>query len=179
MTIAVILHVIGTVLGVGAVTVNDVMLLRALGDGDQGIAYQKNAIWFSLIIWIGWIILAGSAVYFALTNSWVMQSGKILLKLFLFGVLTINGLMMNFILTPALERLKRVDWQEKRPALKRIVRLGVFPGALSITSWYATLILGAAGRQTWTVEQMFSIFALALLVAWLGAYFVTNWRLKT
>lgn len=177
MTIAVILHVIGSVIGVGAVTVNDVMLLRAIGDGDLGIGYQKNASFYSYLVWLGWLILAGSAIYMAFTNSWVMHSPKMLLKLLLFVVLTVNGLLMGGILIPKLHRLTRKDWEEKSAALREVALLGVFPGALSIASWYMVLILGAAGRQPWTVAQMGVTFLLFLVLAWIGAAVTVRWRL--
>lgn len=178
MTIAVIVHVIGSVIGVGAVTVNDIMFMRAIGDGDLGVAYQKSASFYSLIVWSGWLLLAGSALYMTLTNDWVLQSHKMLVKIALFGLLTLNGLVMGAVLIPRLHRLKRSDWQDKSDALKQFVLLGVFPGALSIASWYTVLILGAAGRQPWTVMQMGLGFGLFLIVAWIGASVMVRWRFK-
>lgn len=180
MTIAVILHVIGSVIGVGAVTVNDFMLLRAVGDGDLGVAYQKSASAYSMLVWLGWLLLAGSALYMGLTNSWVMHSPKMLLKLFLFLILTVNGLLMGGVLIPLLHRLKREDWEQKTDALKRVVMLGVLPGAISIATWYSILVLGAAGRQeTWTLEYMSAVVLAFFVAAWIGAYGVARWRLAT
>lgn len=180
MTIAVILHVIGTVLGVGGVTINDFMLLRAIGDGDLGVAYQRSAKGYSAIIWLGWLILVGTAIYFALTNSWVMHSDKVLLKIFIVALITVNGIFLGTVLTPKLEALTKEDWAKKSDRLKAVARAGIFPGALSLVSWYCVLILGAAGRQpSWTVEAMFGWYVAALLAAWLGSYLVVNWRLST
>lgn len=180
MTIAVILHVIGSVIGVGAVTVNDFMLLRAVGDGDLGVAYQKSAHSYSMIIWLGWLLLAGSALYMTLANDWVLRSPKMLLKIVLFGVLTLNGLVMGAVLIPKLQRLERKDWQEKTAALRRVVLLGVLPGAISVVSWYSTLVLGAADRQpSWTLGYMSAVVLAFFVAAWIGAYGVARWRLAT
>lgn len=179
MTIAVVGHVIGAVLGVGGVTVNDLALLRAIGDGDLGVAYQKSARTYSAIIWLGWLLLAGSALYLALTNDWVLRSPRMQVKIALFSLLTLNGLVMGAVLIPRLHRLTRSDWQDKSTALRQFVLLGVFPGALSLASWYTVLILGAAGRQPWTVTQMLTGFVVFLVLAWIGAASVVRWRLKT
>jgi len=178
MTIAVILHVIGTVLGAGGVTMNDLALLRAVGDGEQGVAYQKSAKIYSLVIWVGLVLLIATAIYFAVQNAWVMRSDKVLLKILIVALLTINGIMMNRFLTPVLEKLKKEDWEKRSEKLKDIVVAGIFPGALSITSWYAALILGAAGKQDWTANQMTLWFVVALGICWVGASIVVHWKLQ-
>ncbi len=178
MTVAVIFHVIGAVLGVGGVTVNDLALLRAIGDGDLGVGYQKSASAYSLLIRLGWLLLAGSATYLALTNDWVLRSPRMLLKLGLFVILTINGLVMGGVLIPMLHRLRREDWQHRSTALQRFVTAGILPGAISVTCWYSTLILGAAGRQpTWTIEGMTAVVLMFFLLSWAGAYLAVRWRL--
>lgn len=178
MTIAIILHVIGTVIGVGAVTVNDLSLLRAIGDGELGVGYQRSARFYSGLIWLGLLILIGTGIYFALTNPWVMQSEKILTKLLLVAILTVNGILIGRFLTPRLDGLRREDWERRTEKLRTIMRLGVFPGALSAVTWYTALILGAAGRQEWTAPQMLGWYVVALLVAWLGAHLTVRWRLR-
>ncbi len=177
MTIAIILHVIGTVLGVGAVTMNDIALLRAIGDGDLGVAYQKSTRLYSLVVWVGLALLLATGAYFALTQSWVLQSEKILVKLFLVAILTINGVMIARFLTPLLGGLTREDWAKRSDKLRLVLRAGVFPGALSAVTWYTTLILGAAGRQEWTAQQMIGWYVVALVVAWAAAHWIVKQRL--
>ncbi|MBI4022786.1 hypothetical protein HY375_01315 [Candidatus Berkelbacteria bacterium] len=178
MTIAIILHVIGTVLGAGAVTINDLTLVRAIGDGDIGVAYQKSARAYTLLVWLGLVLILGSALYMALSTSWVMQSEKVLTKLFLVAVLTINGVLMGRFLLPRIDALTKADWQDRTPKLRTLVLAGVFPGALSVTSWYTTLILGAAGRQAWTPEQMLGWYLIALGLVWAVASLTVKWRLR-
>lgn len=84
---------------------------------------------------------------------------------------------MNLFLTPRLQQLRRADWEKKTDRLQTVLLQGVFPGALSLASWYTTLILGAAGKQPWTIEQMSLGFLAFFLLMWAAAYLIVRQRL--
>ncbi|MGI6103136.1 MAG: hypothetical protein ACOYBJ_00720 [Patescibacteria group bacterium] len=155
VTIALILHIIGAVLGVGGATYNDLLLVRAIGDRELGPAYQKNAAAFSLVIWTAIALLVATGLFFVVNDTSLLANQKFLTKLSLVVLLVVNGGLMNSLFQPPLERLRAIDWAERTPALCRLVR-GALPFAsISIVTWYTVLIFGAQARSRGRQHRFF------------------------
>ena len=165
-TWAIAVHVIGAVLGVGTVRVNDLQFWRAIGDKDLGLAFQKSAVFYGKIIKAGLALLVLSGLYFMFNRPVLWGSEKILTKLALVGVLVINGFIINFVLEPKIKRLKESDWEKKSPTLKNVVLSRIPFDAISLTTWYAVLFLGAVGRQPWAYWQIAIGYVLIMVAVY-------------
>ena len=75
-TWAIAVHVIGAVLGVGTVTVNDLQFWRAIGDKDLGLAFQKSAVFYGKIIKAGLALLVLVVGYFVVKTILGRSSTK-------------------------------------------------------------------------------------------------------
>ena len=173
----VVMHVVGTVFGVGAATVNDLLFMRAIGNPEEGEAYRRYNASLSLLAWAGVLLIAISAVAFWLTHPQIHSSQKILTKIGLTIVVALNGLVMNVVLRPRLQALQPVDWT-KRSKLTWAAGSGAVLGAISIVTWYTLLTLGAVGRVNWTATQIVPIYLAAVVVAALLGSFMIHRRLK-
>jgi hypothetical protein len=167
-TVAVIVHVFGAVLGAGAVTVNDWQFMRAIGDRELGVAYQKSARQFSWIIIAGFLLLLVSGGYFMYARPALWRSEKIITKLGIVAVIAVNGWLMNKRLHGELDKLTSADWEKKTAAMKELVTVGLPYGVVSSVSWWAAVLLGAAGRQPWFAWQVAGAYVLALIATYLA-----------
>lgn len=164
---AVVLHVIGAVIGVGTVTVHDLQFYRAIGDRDLAAGYQKSVIFYGKLIHSGLFLLVISGLYFMIARPAFWNSEKILTKLGLLVVLIVNGFLINNIFHPKFARLKMDDWLEKSPAFKKLTLTKLPIDAISIATWYAIVFLGAAGRQPWNPAQIIIGYAVFLMLTYI------------
>ena len=165
--VAIILHVIGTVIGAGTVTANDLMFMGSIGDKDLGKGYQRMAPIFSLLIWLALALLIGTGTFFLIERPQILSSEKMLTKLGVVAIVAINGIIMNLLLHKKLEAITEKDWAEKSSRLKALVFMGLPFGVISVASWYTALILGAAGRQSWTFIQIAPLYLGAIIIGYI------------
>jgi len=143
-TVFLILHILGTSLGVGGATITDVMFFKFLKDFkiSHGEANVMKIV--SSVIWVGLALLYISGFALFMTNPEVYAvSSKFLTKMFIVFVITVNGIFLHYFITP---RLKHISFNEKHLHFKgelHVSRKFAFAsGAISITSWYLAFILG-------------------------------------
>lgn len=174
----VVMHVIGTVFGVGAATINDILFMRAIGSPDEGEAYKRYSTTLSTVAWVGVLLLIVSAIAFWREHPQILQSQKILTKIVLTAIVMLNGAAMGAVLIPKVRAMKRDDWSSAAK-LQWAGGIAALLGAISIVTWYTLLILGAVGRTGWTANQIVPWYVGALLIAWLGGTFLVGRRLAT
>jgi len=172
----VVLHVIGTVFGVGAATINDVLFMRAIGSPEEGEAYKRYSPTLSLIAWTGVLLLIVSAVAFWQIKPGILQSEKILVKIGLTAIVAVNGILMGTLLLPRVRAMDKADWTSKAK-LQWAVVPGALLGAISIVSWYALLLLGAIGRTGWSATQILPWYLGALILTTLAGRLLVRARL--
>lgn len=161
-------------------TLNDLLFLRSIGSSRQGQAYQENTHWLSGIIWFGLLLLVLSGIMFVILKPQILQSQKVLAKLVIVGIILINGFVMNLLLHKKFDALTEADWSGPSQKLKELALTSLPLGIISLVSWYAAVILGAAGRQNWTIPQVLVIYLVALLVAYvLGRVHLSRVVLKS
>lgn len=145
-----ILHILGFAIGLGAVTVADVLFFKFLRDFKIS-AFEANIlrtlsriVWFSIIV----IIISGTGLYLPQMEI-LNQSGKFLAKMAIVSVIILNGIFLNVVVSP---KLLRISFDGKRKnkemGLGRIRKLSYASGAISLVSWYYASILGIAENPT-------------------------------
>jgi hypothetical protein len=134
-------HVIATALGLGAATITDVLFFKFLKDfkltreEGQTLNTMSQIIWAVLII----AVISGLALYLP-QMSRLNQSPPFLAKMISFAVIIINGIGLNLLIAPKLEQI----FSGSPTTIPRYWRrLSFAGGAVSITSWYSTFILGS------------------------------------
>lgn len=136
------LHLVGLLIGMGAATVADYSLFRNLRMGDrisaETVAWMRS---FSQLVWIGLGILAvsGSGL-FALDPAKYLHSTGFMAKMLFVLILIINGLFLNFYTTARLTTFNFSQKYRLRDAAWKARKLSFIFGAISATTWYATLV---------------------------------------
>jgi uncharacterized membrane protein len=136
----VIVHNIGFILGVGSATITDIFFFRSLRDNTISQEEKETMDTFSTIIWagLGILIVSGIALYLP-EQVRLAVSSKFLLKLVVVGVIIVNGILLNMIVSPYMRRL---TFSKEVPA-RRFRRLAFALGGISFTSWYLAFFLGS------------------------------------
>ena len=169
--IIVILHALAAGVGVGATTITDIFFFKFLKDYKISEEELNTMHTLSQVIWatLGALIFTGLALY--LSNSEVLNhSSKFLLKVVIVGILTVNGVVLNLIVSP---RMTRISFGGQAgngiEGLRHLRRLSFACGAISLSSWYLVFILGSLRSIALPFDTLLSIYLGFLCVAVLGS----------
>jgi len=159
-TILVLVHLLGTVLGVGAATFAEIFYLKALKDGeispDEGSLLKATY----AVLRIGLILGILSGFGFLLLYRFTGQEDRLLdpklwAKMTIIVVLTVNALLLQ--------------WH----------RIPMWLGAsLSITSWYAAMILGSWRNVPYSYIEIMIGYFVAVGVMVVVLEYIKKWYLK-
>jgi len=136
------LHVFGLDVGIGTCTVTYV--LGAYGMLNPKIMPKAVVVFkiLSLLIWVGLFLLltSGIALYFtsAATYGDAIHSKLFFMKMVFVVLLTINGLFLNIIVNPMMDKAVELPNFEKTPEYRKAL---LFAG-ISATCWYGAFSLG-------------------------------------
>lgn len=144
--IIVIIHALSAAIGVGATTVTDVLFFKFLKDFKISESEKGVMDTMSHIIWValGVLIVTGIGLYLPRTLE-LAESSKFLVKTVAVGVITINGFVLNFIVSPRLTSIVFNGDEKKLLTRKQLFykKIAFVTGAISISSWYIVFILGS------------------------------------
>lgn len=162
-----VMHLLGIILGLGAATVLDLVIVKFLVAGqiqsDQisivkfvtGIVSVGLAIlWFSGILYL---------VHYAAFDPSKLWNQKVWAKIAIVGVLTINGYFIHHIVLPLME--KQVGRALFAGLSRKQCALMLIFGTISATSWYVPLVLGAMPHFNFVVPAPGLLVAYAILLA--------------
>lgn len=166
-TFIVILHALAAAIGLGAATVTDIFFFRFLKDykistgENEMMKTLSNVIWFAL----GLMIVTGVGLFLPESER-LLESSKFLTKLVAVGVVIVNGIFLNFVVSP---RLVDISFGEphdhKSGELHFMRKLSFALGAVSIVSWYTIFILGSLKSIPVSFGTALSLYVLLLASA--------------
>jgi hypothetical protein len=164
-TTALIIHLIGAVLGAGGASASAMIFFRSIDDlrlTKVELSFLHGA---SGMVWTGFGLLVVSGVFLAwATWETTSISPKFWAKMTIVGIIFLNGLFLNLRLLPRFVRHADTDLRLSEEFVR--LRHEVFiSGAVSGTSWYAALILGASRGLTLGYFQIIGLYLTALIVA--------------
>ena len=146
--ILILMHIVGTVLGVGGATFIEILLINALRDGDMSpdesilmqASYNTLRIGFLLLILsgFGFLILARLTE----NNQW-FYSLQFWAKLSIVGVIALNAALLG---------------------LKRIPLL--WGSAIALTSWYAALVLGVLRKAHFDIIGIVAAYIASIVIVY-------------
>lgn len=185
--IALVAHLIGVVLGLGAATVSDIQFVKALKDEKITKAEDNLLSGASLVIWIGiGIMLVSGAIMFAMNWDVLIGQSRMLAHVSIAAVIIANGLWLNISIGPRLASWsqKKAENQQFVPEYKKIRKIAFISGAVSFTSWWTTFALGMARRFVFSppsYAEYMGLYALILGFAIGGALFIEHmsWQWHT
>ena len=132
----------------------------------------------SLVIWGGLIIAVLSGIGFLLQMDDI-SNPKIWAKVTIIGVIFLNGVFLHFKIFPLFRDM--LDKKIKNTQFQQNMTSVFTSGAISITSWYIVLIMGAwrGLNNTLSYWQMLFAYCVILMVAIAVANVVGRIHTKT
>ena len=167
------MHFIGVAFGVGAATVTDLIALRFFLAGNIKEEHAaiiefaaKIVTWGLAVLWISGLAFL---MQYAAFDQQKLQNPKILAKITIVGVLTINGYFIHKVVLPLIRARVGRPLLHDLPPSERI-RLLMF-GTISVTSWYVPLVLGAVPQLNFVVpaKVILALYAATICMAVLAA----------
>lgn len=159
-TFLILVHLVGTVLGVGGATFAEIFYLRAVKDGEVTPEEGAGLKTIYRVLRIGLILSVLSGFGFLLFYRFTGLEGELLdpklwAKMTVIVILVINALLLQ------------------------LHRIPMWLGAsLSITSWYAAMVLGAWRGMPYSYIEIMVGYIAAVIVMVLVLVQIRKWYLK-
>jgi hypothetical protein len=178
LTILVGLHLIGLCFGLGGATMLDFWILRWMRWGGLPNEIARTFLFVSKVVSVGlvllWVSGLGFLAIYAFEAPEKLSNPKIVAKVTVVTVLTLNGWLIHALVLPGVLR------DVSRPMFDGVSRLrtGVFliSGAVSGVSWYTAFALGLMRELNGRVAAglLLALWLAAMVAAGLAAY--AFWR---
>lgn len=162
-------HLVGIILGLGAATVLDLIVLRFLLAGKVKSEHVHLIEFMTQIVTAGLVILWLSGLsylfHYAMFDPSKLTNQKVWAKIAIVVVLTINGYFIHSSVVPLIK--KQVGRALFAGLPRRECGLMLAFGTISATSWYVPLILGAMPHFNFVVPAsgLLGAYAILLLIA--------------
>lgn len=156
------LHLVGIILGFGGALIADIFFFRFLKDRKITEEEVKTLKVFSKIIWMGLvvIVLSGSLLFFSNFERY-SNSAKFLTKMTVVSIIVVNGLVLNFAVTPKLSSIN-FDSRKEKDKTKGTRSLVFAAGSVSTASWWTAFILGMMHGSPAPYLTMLSVYLIIL-----------------
>lgn len=173
-TIIIVLHALAAALGVGTVLVTDVFFMKFLK--DYRISHSESEILDTLsqIVWfaLGLLILTGIALFLP-TSTEYLEKSKFVAKVFIVGIIVVNGILLNLLIAPKLIKISFGEQAVDHPGELHHLRCMAYAfGGISIISWLATFILGSLRSLPFTSGQIISGYVIVVLCVVIGSQYM-------
>jgi hypothetical protein len=161
-----VLHFIGLVLGLGAATLLDLIILRFLAtrqvsaDNCQIVEFSAKVVTVGLALL--WISGFGLLLHYRLFDPAHLGNQKVWAKIAIVGILTLNGMFIHHSVLPLVRRNIGRGLFEGLSESQRSLLLA--SGVVSGTSWYVPLLLGSIPQLNFVVPAWVILCAYGVLL---------------
>ena len=161
-----IIHIMSMAIGVGAATIANIFFFKFLRDLRISQFEADVLKTISEVMWLALGILVVSGIALYLPNSVeLLEAPEFLVKVIIVAVIIANGALLNLIVSPKLIHISFSEKHEHEEGeLHRLKKFALTLGAISIISWYSTLLLGIVSSITFSFVQIFGIYIGLLVV---------------
>lgn len=163
--IALVVHIIGVVIAIGAATATDFLHLRGLLNRK----FEKKIVdifpVLSQIIFIGLgiIILAGGVLLYY--NPSLLRLPIFQLKFVLVGIVIVNGIILGKYIGPMVK--KDILNDHPKENFKKVSIISSIFGSISVVTWYSILILALTYGYGYSVPSFLLVYFGALILVFL------------
>ena len=163
-----VIHFVALVLGLGAATLLDLIILRFLAKGNVSSDHYHIVEFASKVVSVGLILLwvsgLGFLLHYGLFDPAKIGNQKIWAKMAIVAILTLNGVFIHYSVLPILRRNIGRSLFEGLSGMQRGLLLA--SGVVSATSWYVPLLLGSIPQLNFVVPAwiILSVYGALLSV---------------
>lgn len=173
-----VLHLFGVVLGLGAATVLDVLLLRSLReplDAATIRAFETVSKLVAFGIGLLWLSGLGFLTLYQAANPALLLNPKLWAKIAIVVILTANGVVLHARVLPVLRRQIGRRVFEGLPSGARTVLATA--RAISAVSWYVPFLLGVVREFNFAapIGVFLGAYLVLLAFTWCGLQVVARW----
>lgn len=133
-------HFIGAIIAVGAVTATDSMLIYLHFKEKFSEALSKVSLLMSLLVWVGLFVLTVSGAFLIYTNPEIAQGTFFHVKMALVGVIFINGVILNEKVYPRFQDLAD-EWPRHTKDVTHFEKFAAVFGIISVLGWWTIMLL--------------------------------------
>ncbi len=174
--IVVIAHIISVVIAVGSVTVIDCFHLVGLRKRKLGLKLLYSYPILSKMIIYALIAAVLSGTLLIINKPELLSMPLFRLKMALVGIIILNAVALHKAVYPAMSKcVQEETWKYCTP---KVLGISAVTGAVSITTWYAVLILSLTKKYAYSVGAFVTVYLVALGLAILIARYVEEHRQK-
>lgn len=173
-TVIVILHALSAALGVGTVLVTDVFFMKFLKDFIISKSESEILDTLSQVVWfaLGMLLLTGVALFLPTSAAYLAKS-KFVAKVFVVGVIAVNGVLLNLFIAPKLMKISFRENSVGYPGeLHHLRRYAYAFGAVSLISWITSFVLGSLRSLPFSSGQLILGYCALLIVAVIGSQYM-------
>lgn len=135
-----IVHVLGAIVAIGAVMVTDAINMMLHFRGDFAEWDARLAPLLSILVWVGFLILASSGTLLFLRDPAQIHDTVFQLKMFFVAIVFFNGVFLNAWVTPRFQEMAD-DWGETEWT-DHFERIAGSAAMISMAGWLIVFILG-------------------------------------
>jgi hypothetical protein len=166
-TALLIVHLVGLAIGIGAATVLDLLILRSVVkrhvSRELASMVQSTSAMIAAGLVLLWLSGIGFLVHYYFQNPVGLTNPKVWAKIAIVAILTINGFFIHKAALPLLKRNAGGSLFDNVPPSRKLAFLTA--GAISATSWYVPLALGAVKEINYVVSAETILAGYAVILA--------------
>lgn len=167
------LHLLGVALGIGGATIADILFFRFLKNyriskGEKAILETcSKLLWLALLI----LFITGIGLFF-LDSENLLTNGKFQMKMIALGIIFVNGIALNMIVTPWLLKIPFDAPSKTMTSKVRLMRhLSFMLGAVSFVSWYFIFCISALRDVVLPLGPLFILYSTCIGLGIIGSQF--------
>lgn len=157
-----LVHFAGIILGIGAATLLDLIIFRFVLTRRIEESYIRVIIFSSHIITVGLVLLWISGVGFFIYDTTNMDNPKLLAKIIIVTVLTLNAFLVHLFVLPQVEI--QIGQHLFDGLSKWHCFLLILIGTISAISWYVPMILGIVPQLNNTIPSEIILASYSALI---------------
>lgn len=164
--IIIFLHALAAAIAIGATITTDVLFFNFLKDFHISKKEKEVFETISSLLWMALaaLIVTGILIFFTDTARY-MASSKFIVKMILVVIVTVNGLVLNWFVTPHMGELSFDKKTDEKNQMTFMRRVSFASGGLSISTWLIIFLLGSVPSIPFSIGQaMLMYFGVILMV---------------
>jgi len=135
------LHVFGAITAIGAVLMTDAVNGYMHLKPSNAKYNAMMAPIFSLIIWVGFLILSITGLLMFLMHPNLALERSFQVKMFIVVIVFLNGVFLNIWVTPKFQELAP-EWENRTEKVKTFEKVAGLAAVVSVIGWISLFFLG-------------------------------------